>query len=66
MHIIIHIILTLHGAFFGSDFVSVCMFYQFFPKWWSALFQLGNHILTVPSGSVSLFLMKIPGSYILS
>lgn len=66
MHIIIHIILTLPGAFFGSDFVSVCMFYQFFPKWRSALFQLGNHILTVLTGSVSLFLMNIPGSYILS
>lgn len=49
MHIIIHIILTLHGAFFGFDFVSVCMFYQFFLKWLSALFQLRNHILTVPS-----------------
>lgn len=58
MHIIIHIILTLHDAFFGSDFDSFCMFYQFLLKWRSALFQLRNHILTVPSRSFSLPLMN--------
>lgn len=58
MHIIIHIILTLHDAFFGSDFDSFCMFYQFLLKWLSALFQLGNHILTIPNRSFSLPLMN--------
>lgn len=32
MHIIIHIILTLHDAVFGFDIVSFRMFYQFFLK----------------------------------
>ena len=36
--------------------LSVCMFYQFFLKWRSALFLLRNHTLTLPSGSVSFFL----------
>lgn len=38
--------------------LSVCMFYQFFLKWRSALFLLRNHTLTLPSGSVSFFLMN--------
>lgn len=50
MHIIIHIILTLHDAFFGSDFASFGIFYQFPLKRQSALFQLGNHMLAVSSG----------------
>lgn len=44
--------------FWGSDFDSFCMFYQFLLQWPSALFQLGNHILSVPSGLPSLPLMN--------
>lgn len=66
MHIIIHIILTLHDAFFGSDFVSFCIFYQFLLKWRSALFQLGNHMLDVSSGWFSLPLTNSGLIYLLS
>lgn len=66
MHIIIHIILTLHDAFFDSDFVSFCIFYQFLLKWRSALFQLGDHMLAVSSGWFSLPLTNSGLIYLLS
>lgn len=65
MHIIIHIILTLHDAFFGSDFASFGIFYQFLLKRRSALFQLGNHMLAVSSGWFSLPLTNSRLTYLL-